>query len=75
MIGDQKHSDGNVSGPDIEERALSYLVAEFSHKDEEDSIMRTVTSAVHLLCDSPLLAEMEAVGKADPNYSQILHSV
>ena len=67
-------SDSWVTGPDIEERALGYLLTH-SHRGEEDSVLRTVTSAVHLLKNNPLLKKIEAMGRSDPDYTQILHAI
>ena len=64
----------NVTGPDIEERALRYLGAH-SHSDKEGQVLRTITSAVHLLKNNPLLKKIEAMGRLDPDYSQIVHAV
>ena len=67
-------SDSCVMGPDIEERALGYLVTH-SLKGEEDIVLQTITSAMHLLKNNPLLKKIEAMGRLDPDYTQILHVV
>ena len=69
-----KSAESDVTGPDLEERALGYLVTH-CHNGSEDQVFLTMTSAMHLLKDNPLLKQIEKMGRSDPDYSLILHTV
>ena len=45
------------------------------HNGSEDMALRAMTLATHLLKGNPLLKEIESMGKKDPDYTLILHTV
>ena len=58
----------------LEKRVLGYLVTH-CHNGTEDNALRAMTSATHLLKGNPLLMQIEDMGRKDPEYSLILHTV